>query len=619
MGKPLDAYRFRRVHCVHRGNAVMGCGVQAVRAGCGGEELPRPGPGPGLLFTADCMLDNRRALLPLLAPGEGDIPDGELLFRAWRAWGRDCASRLLGSFSFAAYDEGENTLLLSADHVAGRSLYYCRRGSRVYFATTIHPISDVLEPPPELNLRWMSDYLSIAGLPVVTEAVETPFSGICKVEPGQYISFREDGEERVTYWDPLRLPERRGGGDGDYREEFLSLMARAAGEMADYGVQMGIYLSGGLDSSAVAAVTAIEAAGRGRELYSYTSVPFPGYVSNRPPYFIPDETENVQALCRMYPSIRPRFCPLEETDAAQSAPRLLRVLEIPAKSVSNLSWMLGIAGQAGAEGCRILLGGQLGNLTISWGNTRLTAADCFLHGHPVQALRLLDSYGRRLSISRKRLLAGLWEDVFPGKREEAPDISAKSFVDRAFALSQGSGRRIGEAGLYPGAPGARTMEESRQVRFNREILSLTGELETKLGLASGLVLRDITRDKRIYEFCLTAPLSCFVRVGRERRMLRDYAGGLLPPEIREDEARRGLQSADWVERLLRRWPQVHGLLEETCLSRELSPYVDGEKVRLALESFRETVPQREGVALQSLFFLHMAGLFLRDFPGGGTA
>jgi len=611
MQKPIEKYKIDRFDSIVRGNAAMGCGLQYICRNAPREALPAPDDGGGVLFTADCVLDNRSQLAALLGAG-ADTPDGGLLYRAWRRWGRDCNQYLRGSYSFAAYDYRENTLMLSADHVFSRSIYYLRQGTRLYFSTLIAPILEALPAHPAPNRCWIADYLSIDNLAVVSEPRETIYQGVLKPEAGEFILFSREGEQRHIYWNPFTAPSRKLADDDACRERFLELMASAAGEIAETGAQAGIYLSGGLDSGAVAAAVAPVLAEEGRELYGYTSVPFEGYKSPYNRHYIVDEREGVERLAQMYPNIRPRFCPLTGMDAANGLPDIAACYETPLKSISNNVWLMEIGRQAASDGVRVMLNGQMGNVTISWGDIYTAVHTLLCTGHPLRALWELNAYGKRCSVSRK----GLVKDcLWAFRRNEPPgDVLEDTFVSREFSTGQGSGERILRERLFSKSARVLTLPRMRELFYNKNALSLVGETETKLGLLSGFVIRDITKDKRIFEFCLSAPLECFVRDGVTRRLVRGYMEDMLPPETVGDVSHRGFQSADWAARLGRRWEEAYPLIRDGCLHPSLAPFIDKEKTAAALDRLGGGVTEREGEELQRLFYLYSLSMILRRFP-----
>ena len=594
MRLPLDKYRIERFECVVRGNVVMGCGIQYITPEAEREPLPIFDEEAGLYFTSDCMIDNRRELITELCPGRGDIPDGELMYLAYRAWRGDAPRRVRGAFSFAAYDVRRNLLTLSADHASSRVLYYALRGSRVYFGTSIASILAALPSKPELNRRWLSDYLCMTNLRTVTEPFETLYDGVLRVGARRYILFGKDGQGEKIHWDPLSLPPLDGHDIPALRQEFLKIFRRAAGELAGRGVQAGIYLSSGMDSASVAAVYAEALAGEGRELRSYTSVPEPDYDARITRFVTENETEGVMALCAMHANIRPGFFPLEGVNALTNLKYISDRHELPLKTGVNMTWLYALGEKAREDGCRIMLSGQIGNSTISWGSAYDLATHLLYRGHPLRAFLAALRYGRSIGFGGKRYVWGWLEGNFPrlmGNRKPTEDeLLEGSLVNRRFAREAGSARRIIDLGYHGAARAFFTKNKMNELHMSLDAMAVIGEYETKLGLSNGQIIRDITKDKLLWEFCLRAPTECFVEEGRgkepprDRLLVREGLRELLPAEISENRIRYGMQSADWVRRMMKNEGEAAGLFRERLLSPFALEFLDAAEVEKAVSA-----------------------------------
>lgn len=108
----------------------------------------------------------------------------------------------------------------------------------------------------------------------------TVYDNICQVEPGQYIKIHmaDNRVEKAIYWKPLKDSKKiKLQTDEEYRALFLSTFRKAVDGFLHTSGEVGIMLSGGLDSSSVAAAAASKFGEEGRKLYSYTAVPADDY------------------------------------------------------------------------------------------------------------------------------------------------------------------------------------------------------------------------------------------------------------------------------------------------------------------------------------------------------
>ncbi len=182
MEAPFRERRIDRFSARRGEGAVMGGGVQFFTDRAKKEALPLL-RGSGLLFTADCVIDNRAELTAALCPVRGEIPDGELLLLAYEKWGDDAPAHVYGTYAFAAWQPGERRLLLAADHTSSRCLFYAQEGERVYFSTLMEPILLGMERRPPVSERWIAGYLSASTLLMTDDPESTCYDGIKKCAP----------------------------------------------------------------------------------------------------------------------------------------------------------------------------------------------------------------------------------------------------------------------------------------------------------------------------------------------------------------------------------------------------------------------------------------------------
>jgi len=181
--------------------------------------------------------------------------DTETIVHAYEQWGDACVERLRGMFAFAIWDAPRRRLLLARDRLGVKPLYWARAGERLLFGSEIKAIlssglvraeADESRLPEQLSTR----YLSGAG---------TLFKGIQRLLPGHVLTFERGQVSTREYWD---VPAGRANGDSgrladrDVVRRFRELLEEAVRVRLMADVPLGMFLSGGLDSSAIAALMA---------------------------------------------------------------------------------------------------------------------------------------------------------------------------------------------------------------------------------------------------------------------------------------------------------------------------------------------------------------------------
>jgi len=180
--------------------------------------------------------------------------DTETIVHAYEQWGDDCVERLRGMFAFAIWDAPRRRLLLARDRLGVKPLYWTRQGERLIFGSEIKSILESGLVAAETNEAGLPELLGTRSL----AGTETLFRGIFKLLPGHVLTF-EDGEVACRqYWDvpaerDPHAPERDRSEDVRRFRELLEESIRLR-LMSD--VPLGVFLSGGIDSSAIAVLMA---------------------------------------------------------------------------------------------------------------------------------------------------------------------------------------------------------------------------------------------------------------------------------------------------------------------------------------------------------------------------
>jgi asparagine synthase (glutamine-hydrolysing) len=181
--------------------------------------------------------------------------DTETIVHAYEQWGDDCVDRFRGMFAFAIWDTKRQRLLLARDRMGIKPLYWTATRNRLIFGSEIKSILESALVPAEANDRAIPELLSTRYL----SGVETLFKGIHRLLPGHVLSFENGVTRTREYWDvPVgrSRPEVERLTDGEAVAQFRSRLEDAVRTRLMSDVPLGMFLSGGLDSSAIAALMA---------------------------------------------------------------------------------------------------------------------------------------------------------------------------------------------------------------------------------------------------------------------------------------------------------------------------------------------------------------------------
>jgi len=181
-----------------------------------------------------------------------DHSDTEVVLRAYEEWGIDCITRFRGMFAIAVWDQNERALWLVRDRSGIKPLYFSLQADRLLFASEIKAILIDPSVSREINERSFFDYLSFLCVP----APDTLFKSIKKVPNGHVLRISADGSvvDR-RYWDVLdHVEDLSSTSDEDIRERLLWELRDSIVCHKESDVPVGVFLSGGIDSSTNAAL-----------------------------------------------------------------------------------------------------------------------------------------------------------------------------------------------------------------------------------------------------------------------------------------------------------------------------------------------------------------------------
>lgn len=225
-------------------------------------------------IVADVRLDGREELIGELKLADrearSNAPDCELILDAYAAWGTACLDRLRGDYSFALWDAGHQRLFCARDHFGIKPFYYAQLGENFLCSNTLNCIRLHPRVSGSLDDAAIGDFL-LFGLNY--DNATTSFRDIKRLPPAHSLTVSPRGLHIWRYWTPPTGGCIRYSTHEEYLENFQSILKTAVKDRLRTD-RPGILLSGGLDSSAVAAV-AKEVAGRSApstEIMGYTFV-----------------------------------------------------------------------------------------------------------------------------------------------------------------------------------------------------------------------------------------------------------------------------------------------------------------------------------------------------------
>ena len=225
-------------------------------------------------IVADARIDCRAELETKLAEAgckfRRGAHDSELILHAYTAWRENCVNNLRGDFAFAIWDAGRKTMFCVRDHFGVKPFYYAAIGQLFLFSNTLNAVRLHPAVSDDLNEAAIADFL-LFGLNC--DVATTTFRDVQRLPAAHFLLVSADGLRMQRYWSAPTNGRICYRDDREYVEHFRIVLQAAVSDRlrADH---VGILLSGGIDSSSVAAVARelSPADGGAAELRAYTIV-----------------------------------------------------------------------------------------------------------------------------------------------------------------------------------------------------------------------------------------------------------------------------------------------------------------------------------------------------------
>jgi len=482
------------------------------------DRQPLVDPHNGVAIVMDGRLDNRRELCERVEAVDVDrLSDADLVIAAYARWGVDAVTHLLGDFAFSLWDPRTRQLHLVRDALGMRGLSFTEGPNFVAFATEPRQLFRVAGMDRRPNLGFFGEW--VAGR--MSHPSQTIFAGVERVQPAHIITFTPKGRRISRYWDIDPRHEIRYRDDRDYVAHFRTLYRLAVSARLRGLDRVGVFLSGGLDSSSLVAMAArVDAGDRPVAVRAYSLT-----CDGLPDGDYEQSASAVAAFCRV-----PLTCvPLRHT-RAEFYVEMARMLEdtIPSPVGDGRA---SLARQAAADGCRLVFDGTGGD---EWfGGAHQYAADLLKAGRLLTAVRQLRAAARTVEGHSAMDLAksAVWTLV-PGRlrgplKHVLPrrDRIPRGF-DRAFAERVGLVERITTP--LTDRRFASIATGTAYATATHPITSYAWEEIARQDELCGVELAAPLMDRRLAEFAMAIPEDQRWLGTHSKRVLRDAMGGLLP-------------------------------------------------------------------------------------------
>jgi asparagine synthase (glutamine-hydrolysing) len=499
--------------------------------------------------------------------------DTETVLHAFLEWDTACFRRMRGMFAAAFWTESRKRLVLARDRMGIKPLYYYRAGDNLYFGSELKAILEHAEVPRLLDLQALDTFLSVNYVPGSRTLVE----GIRKLPPGHLLEWQH-GRFRSEPWHQPCTGAPRKHSLESAKEELDGLLRDAVREHMVSDVPLGVWASGGLDSSTILHYAAAETSGRLKTF----SVSFQGRSFDESPYF--------REIARVYGTDHHEFDLNPDLELQSAIEDFAYYSDEPSADAGALPvWFLSrmsrrhVTVALSGEGADELFGGY-----VTYVADRLAGP---LRRVPAAARRLmLGALDRYLPISDDKIsLEYKLKRWIEGSRLH-PD-EAHFFWNGTFSNEQRRQLRLGangnglralveSLGIPPSGVIDRYLQVDQSFYLPDDILYKTD----RMSMAHSLEVRPPFLDPRVVDFAASLPQHLKIRGFKQKFVLKELMRGKLPASVlNRKKSGFDIPTHDWFRGTLR--PLLLDTLTEDAI--EASGIFDARAIHTLIRDHME--------------------------------
>jgi asparagine synthase (glutamine-hydrolysing) len=500
--------------------------------------------------------------------------DTETILHAYEQYGDDCVDRLRGMFGFAIWDRRKQRLLLARDRLGVKPLYYYADSNFLAFASEIKSLLELTQVPREVERDAFDMYLSLRYVP----GPRTIFKNIYRLQPGHTLVASDSGIRIRKYWD-VTYPEPASPSPQESLDQFRHLLDESVRLRLISEVPLGVFLSGGIDSSAILATMSKVTGGAPIQTFSV------GYDATGAATEDSNEFEYARLAAKRFSADHHEYR-LTANEFADSVPRLALHLDEPVADPACLP--LYFISKTAREHVTVVLSGEgadevLGGYGIYPRMLAMESLPKWL-GSRLARVAPHEKLRHYLKMSGQPL-ESRYRGVCRGIRSEA--MQRLVGQDRATQSEQ----RVGEIfrGYFESVSHASPLNRMLYVDSKVWLADDLLIKADKMTMAAGLELRVPFLDHRLVEFAASLPDSSKLRGRTGKVLLREAMRGVLPDAIL-DRPKKGfpVPIASWLRGPLRQFTQDHLLnpqaacakfTERTEIVRLVTEHSDGSADR----------------------------------------
>ena len=448
--------------------------------------------------------------------------DTETILHLYEEYGTRALEKLRGMFAFAIWDRREKTLFIARDRLGVKPLYYVHDAQgNLFFGSEIKTLLEAGAIKPEINYDALPDQLANHG----TSFDETLFKGVRRLLPGHFLRWQDGKLHTEEFWDVKFEPKNEPRSDRDFIDEWRAQFRHSVKLRLMADVPLGMFLSGGIDSSAIAAVMSEMVS----EPVKTFSVGFKEREAN--------EFEYARIVARSFKTEHHEITITPEQFFAE-LPNLIWHEDEPLGFIASVP--LYFVSRLAQKHVKVVLTGE--------GSDEILAG----YGRYTKAVRLLQ-YGERYESLTPRFMRGIFKSgaSLLGGKLNRTFLTRQSDIENLFFDNFGVFPRKMQEKLLASETKARIAEQNPYFYQNKwlektdakDVLDKLLYVDTKtylhellmkqdqMSMAASIESRVPFLDHKLVELTAQMPVNMKLRGNETKFLLREAMKGILPGEI----------------------------------------------------------------------------------------
>ncbi len=550
------------------------------------------------ILTMDARIDNREELTKEIELPDRpitEIGDSEFILGAYKKWGEECPQYLLGDFAFAIWDDKKQQLFCARDHVGIKSFYFHINDDEFVFSNDIRGVISHQDIPKVFNDEAVAIYLTKGEL---WHPTMTFFESIQKLPPATFMIVSSKAVVRKVYWRAEDSPKVRFNSLKEYSEKLRELLEDSVEKRIRSEKPIASHLSGGLDSSVLAAIAARHLRAQDKFLHAYNWVPAPNAEDDYEYY----EWGNSRRIAELE-NIEHHHIDFN----AERFGNFLLTHDISLNDTVDLWYEFVVRSEAKNNDVCTILSGWGGDELITY-HASIYYADRFRQGKIISTIKELYDEVRKCKRPFKRLAAKLYHKLFVPFVPSwlycfLPKIQCESENYLQY-ISVSFSRKLKNISILKTMFSMNDMHKEQLDLFNQGHLVNRIESWASSGFRERIEYSYPLLDKRIVEFALGIPSEMYRQEGISRYLYRHAIAGLLPKDMqwgnfKLEKKRVELLSSIEIE-ALKIWLEK---VENEYTAKPLNTYIDYETLKervILLNDMEQVLLEEETVMVDRI-------------------